>query len=158
MDGRGLGVRVTGTFICPAPQDPYFPAAVADESLLVEYYWLLDGSPLAEDLVQTAVTYTAIFERMNDPRAETMRKKLVSWFDGKEPPMNINLVRSIYDGARWHMLNGDSDKALVWLTALNDVGYPWRFIEGDPLFDRVRQTPEFEAWWEQLETIASSYR
>ena len=116
----------------------------------------LGSTPISAFSEESAVLYCHVLLAQKDPRAYLVYEKLEARFDGKSPD-DFKLPSSLWSGASWQLLNNDPKSALKWLEAMNDTGQLWRHIEFDPLFDSMKEMPEFEVLWEQMEENAARY-
>lgn len=99
------------------------------------------------------VFYTEILSTKNDPAAQIYRDRLRKRFDD-HTPADYRLRDTFYAGAMWHMLNGNTSKALEWLDALIDAGHVAPEIDFEPLFDPIRESADFQERLEHIEENA----
>jgi TolB-like protein/DNA-binding winged helix-turn-helix (wHTH) protein len=103
------------------------------------------------------IYYADLLREKSDPTAAIFLAKLGTRFNSKEP-VDFRLRDSLYAGALWHMLHGDTEASLQWLDALVSAGHVWPEIAIEPLFDPIRNNKNFQMRVANLKKNAARHR
>lgn len=74
-------------------------------------------------------------------------------------PQAFNYHHSTYRIAYLYALGGKSDEAVKWLRETAAKGYPsYTLFARDPFLDRIRQTPEFIRFMDEMKAHHERYK
>ncbi len=133
-----------------------------------EAYEFIQTNPLAfEPLLQGAasdsigatsieIALLATLAYQDDPRASDFRALLSKKYETVAPDSHSNL--EIYsNGAAWAMLDGDPDRAMVWLNALADQGRSVIIFQ-DALLEPLKPRADYQAFVARMNDYAARDR
>ena len=104
-----------------------------------------------------AIPAMLALEANGDPQAVIIRENLANLFQDKKPG-DYAFRRDIYGAASWHMVSGTHQEAMAWLQDALDKGFIFRELHLDPIWDPIRESPEFQAILDTSDKLAESVR
>jgi Tfp pilus assembly protein PilF len=110
----------------------------------------LSGKPSKSDAdVYTQIVMLATLERKRDPRAAAVRASLTNKYKNSVPGKRAILF-SYINGAAWAMLNGDPDRAMVWLNAMADRDL-YTLLDHDALLEPLKTRADYQAFLARMD-------
>lgn len=110
----------------------------------------LQGAPSADIATNlTEIALLATLERKGDPRAKAVRASLSNKYRNVRPGEHAD-SDIYYNGAAWAMLEGDPDRAMVWLNALAARGKS-TLASHDALFEPLKPRADYQAFLARMD-------
>ena len=123
-----------------------------------EFAPILAGLPGNDaETILREIAVLATLERQGDPRTSALRVSLTNKYKNAVPPGELTVTTVYTNGAAWAMLNGDPDRAMVWLNALADLGKS-TIVFQDALLEPLTSRADYQAFRARMDGYAARDR